>query len=491
VWQTGPTRLDDEHTPERLRDSIQGMRLDNPDVGFEYLDDNEQRAWVVDHFPSDVVDLYDGLPNNVMRADLWRYMVIAKEGGIYLDADVYLMSPFREWQALHPTMGGDDGWGRCDVIIGMENDTHLCQWALVSIRPEHPLMVHAMNFIIERVADHTKKSLQWKDLSKTRDPDNFVHVTTGPGVWTEAVADYFGLECCVEALSLVNILERNGGKIISANGVEGFVVGASQSIEPPAKDGNVCVFRSDFFGGGLLGNGYMSQWSQEELTEKQEAGEDTSGSWGSWTREADIFKFFSDLRGVLRYLDTDGDGKLTLTELSPLLIDRSLDSEIYPDLLPYFQHKIASIGVRSGKNVQDIFRESVIAQQNGAAELFSDPHLLQKYDQDRDGALSFEEIDRAVDKVVPGNRVEADEPLGPFKSPQLTGGLWEIDTGDYSGLAGLAVAAHDIIDDFDDDFADSFEYAGSSIAWLFVAAGALILLAGGIWVWVAFVFMHT
>jgi len=305
VWQTGPTRLDDEHTPERLRDSIQGMRLDNPDVGFEYLDDNEQRAWVVDHFPSDVVDLYDGLPNNVMRADLWRYMVIAKEGGIYLDADVYLMSPFREWQALHPTMGGDDGWGRCDVIIGMENDTHLCQWALVSIRPEHPLMVHAMNFIIERVADHTKKSLQWKDLSKTRDPDNFVHVTTGPGVWTEAVADYFGLECCVEALSLVNILERNGGKIISANGVEGFVVGASQSIEPPAKDGNVCVFLSDFFGGGLLGNGYMSQWLQEELTEKQEAGEDTSGSWGSWTREADIFQFFSDLRGVLRYLDTE------------------------------------------------------------------------------------------------------------------------------------------------------------------------------------------
>ena len=70
-------------------------------------------------------------------------------------------------------------------------------------------------------------------------------------------------------------------------------------------------------------------------------------------------------------------------------------------------------------------------------------------------------------------------------------GLWEIDTGDYSGLTGLAVAAHDIIDDFDDDFADSFEYAGSSIAWLFVAAGALILLAGGVWVWVAFVFMHT
>ena len=125
---------------------------------------------------------------------------------------------------------------------------------------------------------------------------------------------------------MVNILERNGGKIISANGVEGFVVGASQSIEPPAKDGNVCVFRSDFFGGGLLGNGYMSQWSQEELTEKQEAGEDTSGSWGSWTREADIFKFFSDLRGVLRYLDTDGDGKLTLTELSPLLIASHVQS---------------------------------------------------------------------------------------------------------------------------------------------------------------------
>ena len=66
VWQTGPTRLDDEHTPERLRDSIQGMRLDNPDVGFEYLDDNEQRAWVVEHMTPEVVSLYDGLPSNVL-----------------------------------------------------------------------------------------------------------------------------------------------------------------------------------------------------------------------------------------------------------------------------------------------------------------------------------------------------------------------------------------------------------------------------------------
>ena len=193
--------------------------------------------------------------------------------------------------------------------------------------------------------------------------------------------------------------------------------------------------------------------------------------------------FFSEIETVFRHLDIDGDGKLELFEIYPfqnfISTRFGVENDGGNDSLLLRRFGLQTSQLLEKKDLPAKFIEDI-------DKAFSDPHnLLRTYDRDFDSALAFEEFRKALDDVAEGRglspeplKPEPPKPPRPPEFPQLTGGLWEIDTGDYSGLAGLAVAAHDIIDP-DDNFAGSFEDA--SIAWLFVAAGALILLAAGVW----------
>ena len=73
----------------------------------------------------------------------------------------------------HDTM--DD----CDVIIGLENDVHFCQWTFAST-PGHPFLARVLELINERA--------RVPDFPRTDLPD-FVHFHTGPGVFTDAIID--------------------------------------------------------------------------------------------------------------------------------------------------------------------------------------------------------------------------------------------------------------------------------------------------------------
>ena len=42
------------------------------------------------NFP-EIKDAYDSLPIRVMKADLWRYCILYKYGGIYADSDTVLL----------------------------------------------------------------------------------------------------------------------------------------------------------------------------------------------------------------------------------------------------------------------------------------------------------------------------------------------------------------------------------------------------------------
>ena len=53
----------------------------------DFYDDQKCFDFIRDHFPGDIFHCYCRLPMSVMKADLWRYCVIYKFGGIYADID--------------------------------------------------------------------------------------------------------------------------------------------------------------------------------------------------------------------------------------------------------------------------------------------------------------------------------------------------------------------------------------------------------------------
>ena len=79
--------------------------------------DEDNLNLVKEHFPH-LLDIYQALEYNIMRADIIRYMYMIKFGGYYLDLDYEVFIPFdtqtSEPNLMLPVSGEDSG----NIIIG-------------------------------------------------------------------------------------------------------------------------------------------------------------------------------------------------------------------------------------------------------------------------------------------------------------------------------------------------------------------------------------
>jgi mannosyltransferase OCH1-like enzyme len=69
-----------------------GWRSLNPDFAYRFYDDAQCREVIAETFPQHLA-AYDSLPHSVMRADLFRYAVIYRNGGVYADIDMECLRP--------------------------------------------------------------------------------------------------------------------------------------------------------------------------------------------------------------------------------------------------------------------------------------------------------------------------------------------------------------------------------------------------------------
>ncbi len=105
-----------------------------------------------------------------MKADFWRYLVLLKYGGVYADIDTTAKVPIEHWAD-----------GTRGLVTGVENTHDLelfCQWVIAAV-PEHPVLQHAIDLIVER----------GKDKIDLRDP-LAIHYYTGPLLWTDAITSF-------------------------------------------------------------------------------------------------------------------------------------------------------------------------------------------------------------------------------------------------------------------------------------------------------------
>jgi len=85
IWQTtGPQPL----TTVQEND-IASWRAKHPFFTFTLMTDEQGDRFVRDYYSHrpDIADLYLRLPIPIFKADLWRYLVLVENGGIYADTD--------------------------------------------------------------------------------------------------------------------------------------------------------------------------------------------------------------------------------------------------------------------------------------------------------------------------------------------------------------------------------------------------------------------
>jgi len=91
IYQTWKTH----DLPEGMQKCVNKLKEANPEFEHHLYSDEECRKFIADNFDSDVVYAYDTLIPGAYRADLWRYCILYKKGGIYLDIKYYNVPPFK------------------------------------------------------------------------------------------------------------------------------------------------------------------------------------------------------------------------------------------------------------------------------------------------------------------------------------------------------------------------------------------------------------
>lgn len=151
------------HTHELIQKQIEKTKVLNKNYDYKLITtENEMDDFVNENYKGEIADCYNMLNILVAKVDFWRYLILYKYGGIYLDMDSSINLP------LDNLIRDDD-----ESIITAESILELyVQWALI-FNKNHPILKKTIELIVD-------------NIKKNKFP-NDIHKMTGPTVYTNAI----------------------------------------------------------------------------------------------------------------------------------------------------------------------------------------------------------------------------------------------------------------------------------------------------------------
>jgi mannosyltransferase OCH1-like enzyme len=149
--------LNDAH-----RANIESLRRLNPGWDYRLYDDEACRDFIRAHYDRRLLDLYDRVNPDYgsARADLFRYLLMYEQGGVYLDIKSGLQRPLDS--VLQPddayllahwkNAPGDTyaGWGLWPEITPRLARGEYVNWFIIA-EPRHPYLERVVEYVAERI----------------------------------------------------------------------------------------------------------------------------------------------------------------------------------------------------------------------------------------------------------------------------------------------------------------------------------------------------
>jgi mannosyltransferase OCH1-like enzyme len=141
---------------------IDSFKRMNPEYRYHFYNDDDIDNFVNEHFKGEIAECYNKLNIIVAKVDFWRYLVLYKYGGVYLDMDSSIEKP------LHELIKNED-----EAVITAEGcpDKYV-QWGLIFSKG-HPILKKTIELVVENI--------------KNNSYPNDVLEMTGPGVYSRAI----------------------------------------------------------------------------------------------------------------------------------------------------------------------------------------------------------------------------------------------------------------------------------------------------------------
>ena len=173
--------------PTKMKESIYTLIQMNPECDYYLYSDETSLRYLEEEYDDDVVSAFNTLKPGAYKSDLWRYCILYKKGGIYLDIKLQSVKPLAPIIEANPTIFVRDWPGSCTEEIGIYN-------AFMAAPPNNPIF----KFCIDDIVNSCKMKLY----------KNGVLDITGPCLLGQMIKEHISLEH-IERLPFKMIWFRN------------------------------------------------------------------------------------------------------------------------------------------------------------------------------------------------------------------------------------------------------------------------------------------
>ena len=141
---------------------IKQMCKMNPSYEYRFYDDHEIDKFIQEEFDSETYSQYLKLNIGAAKADFFRYAMLFKKGGVYVDIDSRVAGDLDDW-----ILPDDTG-----IITAERHPGMYVQWALVYDKG-HPFLKKTLENVLDNIKDN-------------RYPHD-IHKMTGPTVYSDSI----------------------------------------------------------------------------------------------------------------------------------------------------------------------------------------------------------------------------------------------------------------------------------------------------------------
>jgi len=171
--------------PEFISTRIKNMLKLNPSYEYKFFNDDDMDDFVLNNFNAEIVNCYMKLNIRAARADFWRYLILYKYGGVYLDIDCLITESLELFIKNDDAILSIETIGTSDCV----DKKYYINWAMIFSK-KHPILKKTIDFLINNINNNTY-------------PNN-IYKTTGPAVLSRAI-NYIHLKTYNEIINLEKI----------------------------------------------------------------------------------------------------------------------------------------------------------------------------------------------------------------------------------------------------------------------------------------------
>ena len=130
-----------DNLPNSVKSCIENIKNCNPNFNHYLYNDEKCREFIKHNFSEDVLKTYDAIIPAAIKIDLWRYCVLYKYGGIYLDVKFFCVNGFNFNYLLDKEYFCKDFDGSGSGIYN----------AIIICKPNNEIMKKCINEVVKNV----------------------------------------------------------------------------------------------------------------------------------------------------------------------------------------------------------------------------------------------------------------------------------------------------------------------------------------------------